>query len=161
MFLGFLQPVVELLDNDGTIKFAGLEKEKLGITANEYRSERESKFEKQYNILHKNTQKEVNDGDVNINSSGEPDSNQGHTDVATDVYHFQYATEDDIERIMKEIKDMTLNAKTKTLEGRLNYKIEKVNTDIIDLKRDFVNLASDVKSLKSDMKTILGLLQKT
>ena len=49
---------------------------------------------------------------------------------AGDVLKVTYVTADDIDRIMKEIKDMTLDTKTKTLEGRLKVEMEKLKIEI-------------------------------
>ena len=66
-----------------------------------------------------------------------------------DVLKVTYVTADDIDRIMKEIKDMTLDTKTKTLEGRLKVEISKVEE----------RLESKISELKDDMKKIIEILQ--
>ena len=56
-----------------------------------------------------------------------------------DSKYTEFVDKDDIERIMKEIKDMTLDRKRKTLEGRLQC-------EIIDLREKVESLESLLKN---------------
>ena len=150
LFLGFFQPVVNLY-HDGYIQFAGVEKEKFGIVQEEEiksNEDRESiaEFEVQFNRLHDNKgiyndSKKITDREVSL----------------------PYVTDDDIERIMKDIRDLcmihegkkSLDHRRKTFEGRLKCQIDETREDLTYLRKDLMQLRGQIDMRLTEMKNEL------
>ena len=125
--LAYFQPVVELLpDKFKSIKFKGLEDEQ------NLRFYLKYEYEENFNALHprRSIGIAVAKGDI---IAAKTAKNTG------DSKYTEFVDKDDIERIMKEIKDMTLDRKRKTLEGRLQC-------EIIDLREKVESLESLLKN---------------
>ena len=136
--------------------------EKIRRVAEARQQQEKKKFEERFSVLHNKgdiaeNDDVSNDDDKKGDMPRESEANPHHSSSlpsAADIMMVKYVDYDDVERIMKEIKDMTLSVRTKTLEGRLKLEIEKLRDMNSDLRIEIDAIRNDVKLLLKAMKVL-------